>query len=600
MSKVLEMLRRGKKQVALVAVIAAAIVIPASLYALTPDRTENSKTNPIDYVDFNTYKDGAIGHEHNFVGIREATAPNVWDDTVKVERGKEYVVRMYVHNNAASSLGLVANDVTGRITLPTTTGRSVQIDGSISASNFGANKKGNAGQPGMVYDQATFTGDENFNVAYIPGTLKYETNKMNTALPESIFTSAGALLGYDKLDGKIPGCFEYAGYVSFKVKPQFAEAPKDFSIQKQVRKEGATDGFKENVEVQPGDTVDYRIEVKNTGGTQINNVALKDQLPTGMSFVPGTVKILNANNPSGAYVQDGDKLVTSGINIGHYTPGSNAMVVFKAKAAAADKLECGVNTLTNKASAQPEGQNPKEDTADVTVPKDCPPAPEYKCTALAVSKLSDTKFKFETGYTVKGGEFKSASYTIRNEAGQVVDTVSGTPNAVEYTQTNPGKYSVQATVTFTVDGKDVTATGEACKKAFEVPTPPTPEKIKVCDLESKKIITINKEDFDESKHSTNLKDCEEQPPVEENCEIPGKEHLPKDDPACKETPVTPEEKCPIPGMEHLPANSAECEKPVGPSELPQTGSANGVLTIAGLSTLTLVLGYAVTARRTIG
>lgn len=594
MSKVLEMLRRGKKQVALVAVIAAAIVIPASLYALSPDRAENSKTNPIDHIDFNTYKDGAIGHEHNFVGIREATAPNVWDDEVKVERGKEYVVRMYVHNNAASSLGLVANDVTGRITLPTTTGRSVQIDGSISASNFGANKKGNAGQPGMVYDQAKFVGDEDFNVAYIPGTLKYETNKMNTALPESIFTSAGALLGYDKLDGKIPGCFEYAGYVSFKVKPQFAEKV-DFNVEKSVSKHGENK-WVNDYKAQPGETVDYLIEYKNTGTTQQDNVVVKDKLPAGMEYINGSTKFGTKEKPEGQ--QASDNITKDGINIGSYAPGASTWVMFSAKAPAKDKLECGTNTLKNVARVEID-EGYQEDDANVTVDKECKEQPEYKCTALAVSKLSDNKFKFETGYTVKGGTFKGVSYTIRNEAGQVVDTVSGTPNVAEYTQNTPGKYSVQATVTFTVDGKDVTATGEACKKAFEVPTPPAPEKIKVCDLESKKIITINKEDFDESKHSTNLKDCEEQPPVEENCEIPGKEHLPKDDPACKETPVTPEEKCPIPGKEHMPADSAECEEPV-PTELPQTGSANGVLTIAGLSTLALALGYAVTARRTLG
>ncbi len=594
MSKVLEMLRRGKKQVALVAVIAAAIVIPASLYALTPDRAENSKTNPIDHIDFNTYKDGAIGHEHNFVGIREATAPNVWDDEVKVERGKEYVVRMYVHNNAASSLGLVANDVTGRITLPTTTGRSVQIDGSISASNFGANKKGNAGQPGMVYDQAKFVGDEDFNVAYIPGTLKYETNKMNTALPESIFTSAGALLGYDKLDGKIPGCFEYAGYVSFKVKPQFAEKV-DFTVEKSVSKHGENK-WVNDYKAQPGETVDYLIRYKNTGTTKQEDVVVKDKLPAGMEYINGSTKFGTKEKPDGQ--QASDNVTKDGINIGSYLPGASTWVMFSAKAPAKDKLECGTNTLKNVARVEID-EGYQEDDANVTVDKECKEQPEYKCTALAVSKLSDNKFKFETGYTVKGGTFKGVSYTIRNEAGQVVDTVSGTPNVAEYTQNTPGKYSVQATVTFTVDGKDVTATGEACKKAFEVPTPPAPEKIKVCDLESKKIITINKEDFDETKHSTNLKDCEEQPPVEENCEIPGKEHLPKDDPACKETPVTPEEKCPIPGKEHMPADSAECEEPV-PTELPQTGSANGVLTIAGLGTLALALGYAVTARRTLG
>ena len=235
MSKLLEKLRTGNSRIgAFVAIVAAAIIVPATLYAWGPDRPTYTIEQPADHVTFNSITNNPnIGDERNFVGIREATAPNVWHDDMQVERGKEYVVRMYVHNNAATNLNKVAENTTARITLPTTTGTSVQVVGSVSASNA---------SPQMVYDHATFKGSENFNIAYIPGTLKYENNVFGangTALPESIFTSAGALLGYDKLDGKIPGCFEYAGYVSFKVKPQFAATPpSDFTVQKQVRKEG--------------------------------------------------------------------------------------------------------------------------------------------------------------------------------------------------------------------------------------------------------------------------------------------------------------------------------------------------------------------------
>lgn len=632
MGNILTMLRRGKtRTAALVAIVAAAIVVPATLYAWGPDRPTYTLEHPADHITFNSITNNPnIGDERNFVGIRETNSANTWHDNMQVEKGKEYYVRMYVHNNAASSLNLTAQDVTARFTLPTNTSKSIQVDGSVSASNA---------SPQMVYDHATFTGNENFNLAYVPGTLKYENNAFGsagTALPETIFDQRGALLGYDKLDGKIPGCFQYAGYVTFKVKPQFAETTPDFTVQKQVRKEGATDGFKETTAVNPGDTVDYRVEVKNTGTSQLNNVVLKDQLPTGVSFVPGTVKILNANNPSGAYVQDGDKLVSSGINIGAYTPGSNALVVFKAKVAANDQLPtCGMNTLTNKVSAQPEGQNPKDDTADVTVPKECQPQAQYSCDALAVSKLSDTKFKFETGYSATNATFKSVSYTVRNEAGATVATVAGTPNAVEYTQTTPGKYTVQATVTFTVNGQDVTATSDACKKAFEVPTPPAPVEIQVCELATKKVVWIKESEFDASKYSKDLNDCKETPTPGNIivCELSSKtivtiredqfdaSKYSKDLNDCKKPitvcdtttgkVVTIDEKdfdnkryskdmskcTPAPVTPTTPVTPAT---PAMPTELPKTGSSDGVLTIAGLATLALLLGYAVTARRTLG
>jgi len=589
MSKALNMLRRVNTRTAVfVAIIAAAIVVPASLYAWGPERATFTEQDPAPYVTFNSITNNTnYGDERDFVMIKEATAPNsTWSSTATAEEGKEYTVRMYVHNNAADHLNLVAENVRASASIQQGTAKSIGVSGFINASNS---------NPGQVWDDANLTSDKDFNVNYVPGSAYYRNNIFTdgTALPDSVMTSGGALLGYDKLDGKIPGCYKYSGYVYFKIKPQFAQTAPDFSVSKQVRKEGATDGFKETTAVNPGDTVDYRIEVKNMGSEVLNNVALKDQLPTGVSFVPGTVKILNANNPSGAYIQDGDQLVSSGINIGHYTPGSNALVVFKAKVGTNEALPtCGMNTLTNTASAQPEGQNPKDDTADVTVPKECQPQATYECTALAVSKLSDTKFKFESGYTVTGGTFKSVSYVVKNEAGATVATVNGTPNAAEYTQVTPGKYSVQATVTFTVNGQDVTATSDACKKAFEVPAEEVKD-IQVCDLASKQIITIKENEFDESIHSMNYDDCKEVPTDLIVCDLTTKEIVTIKENEfdsskystnldnCKETPETP-------------------VTPTTPTELPQTGAGSGVLTIAGLATLALVLGYAVTGRRTLG
>lgn len=356
-----------KRAAAIVTILVAAVVVPATLVAWGPTRPTFTIDNPADHITFNSITNNPnIGDERNFVGIRETGTNNTWTDNMDVQPGKSYTVRMYVHNNAASSLNLVAENVTAKFNLPTETGKSIQVNGFLSASNA---------TPQEVYDHATFTNDTNFNLAYQPGTLKYENNAFGasgTALNESIFTSAGVKLGYDKLDGKIPGCFQYAGYVSFVVKPQFPESSSDFTIKKQVRKDGATDGFKESVNVAPGDTVNYRVEFKNTGAGQLDDVVIKDTLPAGMSFVPGTVKILNANNPGGAVVNNGDKLVSSGINIGDYTGGSNALVIFDAKVKANDELPaCGTNTLVNTASAQPANKSGKADTANVVVTREC-------------------------------------------------------------------------------------------------------------------------------------------------------------------------------------------------------------------------------------
>ncbi len=84
----------------------------------------------------------------------------------------------------------------------------------------------------------------------------------------------------------------------------------------------------------------------------------------------------------------------------------------------------------------------------------------------------------------------------------------------------------------------------------------------------------------------------------ENCPIPGKEHLPKDSPDCKENPPV-EEKCPVPGKEHLPADSEDCEEDEAPTptELPETGMGENILSLLGVGSLTGVTSAYIASRR---
>ena len=189
--------------------------------------------------------------------------------------------------------------------------------------------------------------------------------------------------------------------------------------------------------------------------------------------------------------------------------------------------------------------------------------PVYACTGLSVTKQNDNQYQFQTTYSATNATFKSVSYMVTGPSGST--TVAGSPNTATYTASAPGKYSVQATVTFTASGKEVTATSEACKQSFEIPTPP-PEKLVVCELATKKVITINKDQFDSSKYSTNLKDCEE--------------------------------KCPIPGKEHLPKNSPDCVQPTpAPVELPKTGAGDLLGAGVGLAAMGLSAYYYAASRR---
>lgn len=419
MKKFLNLLRYAPKRVSMViAVVAAAVIVPAGLMAWGPDRPTFSEQSPADYVTFNSITDNSVyGDERLFANIRDASDPNSqWKRDINIEKGKQYMVRMYVHNNAAEELNLVAHNTRVGAALSPDTAKENFISTFISADNA---------QPQEVWDDVKLMADEEFNLAYVPNSAYFFNNGIGggaegVALPDDIATNKGALLGFDKLDGEMPGCYYYSGWVYFNVQPQFAEDTPDISIQKLVRKAGTNTDYKQSVTVKPGDKINYRIEVDNTGFTTQYDTVVKDSLPEGISFVPGTVDLFDADVPGGVRLTDGEKLVGDGLNIGGFEPGTNAMLVFDAQVTGDVKqLSCGMNTLVNKATVIPKEGESKSDTATVKVNrvcKDVPVTPELPKTGFDSGLMAAIGLGTLTGATIYFGASIRHRNLMNNQA----------------------------------------------------------------------------------------------------------------------------------------------------------------------------------------
>ena len=460
--------------------VLVAAIAPALVWAWGPSRPSFTIEKPADYITFNSITNNPVigGDEKDFVGIREVGSNAKWTNNMKVQNGKEYYVRMYVHNNAASNLNLVAENVVAKLNVPTTTAKTVTVQGQVSASNA---------KPNTVWDEATFSSDNDFNLAYISGSALFENNGMGTTkLPDSIVNNTGAKLGYDKLDGKIPGCFQYAGYVTVKVKAQVNQPQEktDIDLAKTVRNK--TNGEKtwvETVNAKSGDTVQFQIHAKNTGSAGIQNLVIRDILPKGLNYVAGSTKLYNTSNPKGLKVSD-NIIQNSGINIGSYQPNGDAFVRFDATVSAEQDLPvCGENTLTNIAQASNQ-KIVKNDTASVKVTKKCetPKNPAYKCEALSLNIIrKDEKqitYAADTKYSIKDTEFTGTKYVVKNSKGQIVveKVING---GTKFEITIPNNVNEKYTVISTVITKNGENSNVNCEKSFETkastPTPVKPE-----------------------------------------------------------------------------------------------------------------------------
>ncbi len=462
-------------KVAVIATIVSAAAIPFAVSAATDPNPWGPERPTFDYANgtnpgsttgpvFNSFTNApSYGDERNFATV-SADGKADWKKNIKVTPGQQIQVRAYVHNDANTSTnganldGIgVAKNTRVRFNVPNGQASGFDVAAYVSADNA---------TPARVYDTALVQNDsQKFSLKYVPGSAKmynYATFSNGVALSDDVVGNNGALIGYNKLDGNLPGCFDYRATVIITLK---IEAPA-LQFSKQVTKPGSTD-WKSSLNAKTGDTVSWLLTFKNTGSAIMQKVVLRDLIPKDLTIVPGTVTWIDSNHPSGKVLPD-TAITGSGVNLGDYTGnGAGGSIRFRTTV----NKNPGECTITNVAYAKADNIAEQSAKASVVV-EDCekPKAPTYACNLLDLVQGDNrtvTLNKFEAPAS-NGATFKHA----------VIDWGDGstpltTNNVVgqKHTYAKDGTFTVSAAAYFTVNGKDQVAASESCKKTITF-TPP--------------------------------------------------------------------------------------------------------------------------------
>ena len=336
------------------------------------DRATFTWQTPASYVTFNSITDNpTLGDERNFVRVREA-GTGTYGDSVSLEVGKTYEVYIYVHNNASANLNSSGEGLAENVTLSTQLPEMIQdgqsgiVEATISATNA---------NPTSVWDTAYFDNNtgKTIYLRYVhdSAVITNDGSASGSILDaNSLFSENGAFLAYSSnYWGFIPGCNEYAGYVTYQV---VADSP-EFSATKEVAL-ADTDSFADNITTDPGATLDFTIDYANSGTTEQTSVTVYDTLPEGLTFVPGSV-VVTRNDGSTVALENGDLLFSGGIVIGDYAAGESATISYQATLADAEGFECGENTIYNESLvATANGQI--TDRTEINVNRTCENVPE--------------------------------------------------------------------------------------------------------------------------------------------------------------------------------------------------------------------------------
>lgn len=273
--------------------------------------------------------------------------------------------------------------------------------------------------------------------------------------------------------------------------------------------------------------------------------------------------------------------------------------------------------------------------------------PLYTCDSLMItSNGTRTKFLFTTKVTTRNATFSSVAYQIFDGTGKQIDTkTSNSLSPFAYDFLKEGKYSVKAIVTFSVEGKLVTANGNKCVANVEVPGIPVTPLFR-CDKLSASVVngqkntvaytlsyvadggatltkvmvnygdgkgvqevTLNKLPTfnyvydkpgtynttatltftvkNDNVTTTKTVECSASVTITEFCTLPGKEHLPVNSPEC----------APCPHNNQLPKDSPDCKAPETPTKLVSTGPGEVIGMVAATTVAATIAHKIVWARR---
>lgn len=304
--------------------------------------------------------------ERNFVGARDKATGNngknnIWDgNTITVEEGKTYIVRLYVHNNNPNGEAATAENVKVAFQIPEVVGETQRVNGFIDAPGT---------EISSYWDYVDFKSADGraFYLDYIEGSSLVENNHYGAnggkTVSDSLATTNGVKVSYKaNEDGKVPGCYGYASYYTIEVKPVFESS----SIEKTVRMDGEKE-WKESVDAKVGDKVEFQIHYKNLNDSTVNDVMIRDSLPSNLKYVDGSAKLLNQANPDGLAYEDP---TIDAVNVGNYKVKGDAYLRFKAEIVDEDLVCNKTNRLINWAKASANGFA-VQDSAQVYVEKTC-------------------------------------------------------------------------------------------------------------------------------------------------------------------------------------------------------------------------------------
>ena len=242
--------------------------------------------------------------------------------TYKADIGDEVVFNFYFHNGVLES---TAHNTTLKATLPVAYAATQKVTSSLKSDETAAISdtvvNGNIVGTGSGYAQVDLTSAA--RLEYVAGSTRIwreNPNEDGVTLPDGITSANGLNIG------NIQGCWQYAGFVTFKTKV-VAEPVVTLGIEKKVARPGTTSWSEQIADGKEGETFAWSIQVQNHGNTVAKNVLVKDVLPAEFTYVKGTTVYYAPNTGANGWIMQ-DGIAGNGMIVDEIQPGAANTIGF--------------------------------------------------------------------------------------------------------------------------------------------------------------------------------------------------------------------------------------------------------------------------------
>lgn len=339
------------------------------------------------------------GNSSDYPTLQVARPGQNWGTSTSANPGDIINLLVWDHNSAENT---VAQNVKIKIALPSGVANTHSVSATLSANNA-ASVTGTIAVNASAETKLTYINNSAVFYRNVNGTMQ-QVGWPSTVTDPNAVVGAGIYLG-DQI-----GCWQYSQAVLIQARVEGVSPA--ISTNKKVELAGGSETFGNTAVAQPGDAVNFKIYLENTGAGTGVNPRITDTLDSHLTYIPDSSYMIIKRNNQDYQVPLLDELINfNGQTITWAfenmagTPDAALYLIFQARVAPAASFPVGTTVLENQATSSFDGVTAATNEVTISVTRNPDPVVNFSLRKEVTNlTLGDSKWYDEQYASASPGD----------------------------------------------------------------------------------------------------------------------------------------------------------------------------------------------------